>query len=89
MSGNDENCPFCNSDHRDIKTHQVAVEEIMKRVEVNDAVAIYVMGNYYDVEVEVCSRIWKKQWNCMLGQQNLIIVRCIIIWLEFMMTGEI
>jgi TPR repeat protein len=48
MSGNDENCPFYNSDRRDIKTHQVAVEGIMKWVEVNDAVAIYVIGNYYD-----------------------------------------
>jgi tetratricopeptide (TPR) repeat protein len=46
MSGNDENCPFCKSDHVD-KTDKDEVAGMMKRVEVNDAVAIYLMGNNY------------------------------------------
>lgn len=45
-SGKIGNCPFCNSD-RDNKTHQVAVEGIMKRVETNDAGAMQVLAGYY------------------------------------------
>jgi TPR repeat protein len=44
-SGN--KCPFCNSD-RAGKTDEEAVGEMMKRVEVNDAFAIFMLGsNYY------------------------------------------
>ena len=46
MSGNDDKCPFCNSD-RDSKTDDERVEELIKRVEANDAGAIYVLGNHY------------------------------------------
>ena len=45
MSGNDEKCPFCNSD-RD-KTEVEQVEEMMKRVEANDAGAMHVLAGYY------------------------------------------
>ena len=44
-SGNEETCPFCKSEID--KTDEERVEEVMKRVEVNDAGAIYVLGNYY------------------------------------------
>jgi len=46
MSGNEETCPFCKTD-RIGKTNEERVEEIMRRVEVNDAGAIYVLGNHY------------------------------------------
>ena len=46
MSGNDEKCPYCNTERMD-KTDGDRVEELMKRVEVNDAVAIYFLGNSY------------------------------------------
>jgi TPR repeat protein len=45
-SGNNAKCPFCNSDRAD-KTDEDKVEELMKRVEANDAGAIYVLGSYY------------------------------------------
>ena len=46
-SGNDGNCPFCKSDRRG-KTDEDRVKEFMKRVEVNDAGAMCVLGsNYY------------------------------------------
>ena len=45
-SGNIDTCAFCKADGRG-KTDEDAVEEMMKRVEVNDAVAIYLMGNNY------------------------------------------
>ena len=45
-SGNIENCPFCKADLRG-KTDLDRVEELMKRVEVNDAGAMYVLGNSY------------------------------------------
>ena len=46
-SGNVGNCPFCKAD-RIGKTDLDRVEELMKRVEANDASAIYLMGsNYY------------------------------------------
>jgi TPR repeat protein len=46
MSGNDGNCPFCKSDHVD-KTDEERVDELMRRVEVNDAGAIFALGNNY------------------------------------------
>jgi TPR repeat protein len=45
-SGNIGKCPFCNADKMG-KTDEDQVEETMKRVEVNDANSIYVLGNYY------------------------------------------
>jgi TPR repeat protein len=45
-SDNNEKCPFCNTD-RD-KTDEETFQEKMKRVEVNDAGAMYVLGSYYD-----------------------------------------
>ena len=47
-SGNDEKCPFCNCD-RAKKTDEDDVKELLQRVEVNDAGAIYVLGNIYHV----------------------------------------
>ena len=44
-SGNSGRCPFCNADRS--KTEEEIVEKIMKRVEANDATAIYVLGSYY------------------------------------------
>jgi TPR repeat protein len=45
-SGKIGKCPFCNSEQGG-KTHQVAVEGIMKRVEANDAGAICLLASYY------------------------------------------
>jgi TPR repeat protein len=45
-SGNGDNCPFCKADHVN-KTDGEKVEEMMKRVEVNDADAMYVLGSYH------------------------------------------
>ena len=39
-------CPFCNSD-QDNKTDEGRVEEMMKRVEANDAGAMFALGTYY------------------------------------------
>jgi hypothetical protein len=39
-------CPFCNSDQAD-KTDEEMVGEMMKRVDVNDAGAMHVLGTYY------------------------------------------
>jgi TPR repeat protein len=45
QSGNHK-CPFCNSD-RGGKTYEEQVEEVLKRVEANDAASIYMLANYY------------------------------------------
>jgi TPR repeat protein len=45
-SGNDEKCPFCNSD-QDNKTDEAKVAEIMKRVEANDPASIYMLAGFY------------------------------------------
>ena len=45
-SGNDDKCPFCNSD-RAGKTDEEDGEEIMKRVEANDAASIFVLAIQY------------------------------------------
>jgi TPR repeat protein len=44
-SGNEETCPFCKTEIMS-KTDEEQIEEIMRRVEVNDAGAIYVLGSY-------------------------------------------
>ena len=46
MSGNEETCLFCKSDRRG-KTDEECVEELMKRVEANDAGSIYQLANDY------------------------------------------
>jgi TPR repeat protein len=46
-SGNDEKCPFCNSD-RAGKTDQDIGEETRKRVEANDAASIFMMANLFN-----------------------------------------
>jgi hypothetical protein len=66
-------CPFCNS-NRGGKTDEENVEEIMKRVEANDAVAMGMLG-YITREYEVFSRITPRQWNYLLSQQSLVVVR--------------
>jgi len=45
-SGNGDNCPFCNAD-RSGKTDEERVEEMMKRVEANDAGSVYQLANDY------------------------------------------
>ena len=45
QSGNDEKCPFCNSDCG--KSVEDEVEEVMKRVEANDAASIYMLAHQY------------------------------------------
>ena len=45
-SGNIGNCPFCKADHVN-KTDEERVDQLMKRVEANDAGAIYLLGTYY------------------------------------------
>jgi TPR repeat protein len=44
-SGNEDKCPFCNADQD--KTEEERVEEIMKRVEANDAASINLLAGYY------------------------------------------
>jgi TPR repeat protein len=39
-------CPFCKANRKGI-TAEEAVEQLMKRVEANDALAMFVLGNYY------------------------------------------
>ena len=45
-SGNDGKCPFCNSDRAD-KTDEERVEEMMRRVEANDAASIFMLAVSY------------------------------------------
>jgi hypothetical protein len=46
-SGNHGKCPYCNSDQVG-KADEEMVEEIMKRVEANDAIAMGMLGSYYN-----------------------------------------
>ena len=46
QSGNERKCPFCKAEIK-IKTEVEQVEDLMKRVDVNDAGAIYVLGSNY------------------------------------------
>ena len=76
-TGNNLTCPFCNSDlgrKRDVEH----LAQIRKRAEANDPGAINELANYYLHREEVHSRITRMQWNCALGQRNLVPVRRII-----------
>jgi hypothetical protein len=44
-SGNDEKCPFCNADRN--KTDEEDVEDMMKRVEANDAASMRLLAGFY------------------------------------------
>jgi TPR repeat protein len=46
-SGNDNKCPFCNSDRAD-KTDEEMVADAVKRAEANDPGAMCLMGNHYE-----------------------------------------
>jgi TPR repeat protein len=46
-AGNNEKCPFCNSD-RSGKTDEELVADMMKRVDANDAASICMLANYYE-----------------------------------------
>jgi TPR repeat protein len=47
MSGNDKKCLFCKADFLDRTTDEEKVEDMMKRVEVNDAGAMCALALYY------------------------------------------
>jgi tetratricopeptide (TPR) repeat protein len=46
QSGNEEKCPFCNA-NRFSKTDEEMADQIMKRVEANDAASTYLLANSY------------------------------------------
>jgi TPR repeat protein len=46
QSGNNDKCPFCNSDRAD-KTDEENVQDLMKRVEANDAASIFLLADSY------------------------------------------
>ena len=46
LSNNDEHCPYCKAERKG-KTDEDKVEELLKRVEVNDTGSMYVLGTYY------------------------------------------
>jgi TPR repeat protein len=46
-SGNNDKCPFCNSDQGN-KTEEDKVADMMKRVEANDAASICVLAAHYN-----------------------------------------
>ena len=56
-SENDDYCPFCKA-RTGGKTHDDRIGEVMKRVDVNDAGAMYILGCYYSHGNLVCSKIW-------------------------------
>jgi len=45
LSGNNDKCPFCNSDRN--KADEDKVADMMKRVEANDAVSICLLASHY------------------------------------------
>ena len=47
VSGDNMKCPFCNAERSSIREDE-NIEEIMKRVEANDAASINLLANYYE-----------------------------------------
>jgi len=61
-SENNHKCLFCNSD-RERKTDEEMVEEIMKRVEANDATSICLLANSYQHGINGFQQDLQSQWN--------------------------
>ena len=66
QSGHAMTCPYCKEEHH-VKTDEDVVKEMMKRVEVNDACAIYVLGTYYyhgdrglQQDLAMAMKLWKQ-----------------------------
>ena len=68
---------FCNSDRASI-TYEKTAEEIRKRVEANDAGAIYMLARHYIMDMVVLNRIMRRQLIYLIGQQILVLVRHIV-----------
>ena len=65
---------FCNSDRASI-TYEKTAEEIRKRVEANDAGAIYMLARHYTMDMVVLNRIMRRQLIYLIGQQIFVLVR--------------
>jgi predicted NUDIX family NTP pyrophosphohydrolase len=56
---NDDKCPFCNSNQGN-KTEEEDVEDLMKRVEANDAASICLLGNHHEHGLTGLQQDWTK-----------------------------
>jgi len=65
-SGNDDKCPFCNSDWRS-KTDEENVEELMKRVDLNDTGARCWLGEYYNKGGKGLQQDWERKKTMETG----------------------
>lgn len=88
MSGNDEKCPFSNVERMD-KTDDEEVEGMMKRIEVNDDHAMFVLDTFMTREKDVCCRIRRGQTNYGNTPRSLVPVRRISPWVACINMGEI
>jgi TPR repeat protein len=79
MSGIDKKCPFCNSEQGG-KTEEERVQEIMKRVETNDAGAMHLLAGYHNQGIfgllqdrTKAVSLWKQAAKCgsHLGHYSL------------------
>ena len=88
LSGN-EKCPFCNSDRAD-KTDEKEVEELMKRVEANDPVAMVFLGYHYEHGLRGLQQDYAKGKELYTRAADLGCSKAhIFSWLSFIMKGEI
>jgi hypothetical protein len=82
QSGNDDKCPFCNSDQSS-KTVEDHIEDNMKRVEANDAGSICLLATSYHLGLNGFQQDQTTAMELYAREQILVIVRRIIAWLLF------
>ena len=82
------NCPFCKADTFG-KTNEEEIEEIMTRVEVNDAYSIYVLGSHYYHGKFGLLQDGREQGNYGNRQQHWGPARRILNWVLSMTKGAI
>jgi TPR repeat protein len=83
-SGNFGKCPFCKSE-KYRKTDEEKVDELMKRVEANDAESTYLLGSYYyDGKLGLQQDLAKGVENYGNMQRSLVRVRHISPWVLFL-----
>ena len=87
-SGNYEHCPYCKAETMS-KTNEERVEELMKRVEVNDAGAMTVLGNLYHHGEHGLLQDWRRHMSYGSRPRHLDQVRPIFNWAMITLEREI
>ena len=88
QSGNDDKCPFCNSD-RASTPHEEQVNDIRKRVAANDPTSICMLAGFHQDGRASLQQDQAKAIELFIKSAELVRVRRIVVWVASIMKGGI